>query len=551
MKIQISQIKINLKDIREKVNEEKQLLINKVSALLKLNKDNITDLIILRRSYDFRYKPELFYVYSVEVSLVNTDAEKLIRRLKNNNISVSQRKEYKFPYTNSRDSAKERPIIIGTGPAGLFCGYMLAMNGFAPILLERGEPVEVRTKTVERFFENGLLNPESNVQFGEGGAGTFSDGKLNTLVKDKDGRNRAVLSVFCDNGAPEEIMYDSKAHIGTDELKNVIVNMRKKMLENGADIRFNARVTDFIIKNNEVSGVVINGTEILEGSMVIVAIGHSARDTFPILLDKGLQMEPKDFAVGLRVMHPQSLINQSQYGACEDSFIGAAPYKLTGDQKDGSNNVYSFCMCPGGYVVNASSESGHLAVNGMSYHSREGDNANSAIIMTVKKEMFEDKSPLGGISFQRDLEKKAYELNNGDIPVQEYKDFYFSVKGNHVSYDEDTDCYYESFKPAILGNYKKADLTQIFPAKMNELFVDGMESFARKIKGFNHPKTILAGVESRTSSPIRLLRDENLESNVKGLYPCGEGAGYAGGITSAAMDGIRVAEFVAKKLEMV
>lgn len=549
MKIQISQIKINIRELQKDLSNEKQLLMNKICTLLRVSHDKIRDVLILRRSFDFRYKPDLYYVYSTEVSMDTSVANKVLKQIKNNNVSVSNRKEYVFPIKNV--NSDERPVIVGTGPAGLFCGYMLAMNGFKPILFERGESVEERTKTVEAFFETGILNKDSNVQFGEGGAGTFSDGKLNTLVKDKDGRNRAVLKIFCDNGAPEEIMYDAKAHIGTDELKKVIVNMRKRMLDNGATIRFNAKVTDFIIENNRVIGIRVNDEEVVKSNTVIVAIGHSARDTFPVLLNKGVYMEPKDFAVGFRVMHPQRMINHSQYGLDEDFFIGAAPYKLTGDINEKGNNVYSFCMCPGGYVVNASSEENMLAVNGMSYHDRGGSNANSAIIITVKKESFTDKSPLGGVMFQRELEKKAYSLNDGDIPIQEYRDFYSKVTGNNVTYDMETERYFDDFEPAILGKYKEADLTQIFTSQMNEDFVNGMEYFGKKIKGFNHPKTVLAGVESRTSSPIRILRDEKLESNIEGIYPCGEGAGYAGGITSAAMDGIRVAEFVAKKLEMV
>ena len=438
-------------------------------------------------------------------------------------------------------------VIVGTGPAGLFCGYYLALHGYRPILLERGADVDTRKQNVEAFWRDGKLLPNSNVQFGEGGAGTFSDGKLNTLVKDKSGRNLEVLKTFVRFGAKESILYEAKPHIGTDVLSEVVKRMREEIIRLGGAVRFNCQMTDMLVEKDRITGVVINGQEKLACSQLVLAIGHSARDTFSMLYDKKLPMEAKAFAVGFRVEHSQELINISQYGLKQPGELGAAPYKVTAKTSVG-RGVYSFCMCPGGYVVNASSEEGRLAVNGMSYSKRDGQNANSAIIVAVTPEDFGSGHPLAGIEFQRRLEQKAFEAGRGKIPVQSYGDFKACVEGQAgQAAQEPLEREKTSAKllPQCRGDYEWADLTGILPEECNQAFVEGMESFERQIQGFASPETILSGVESRTSSPVRIIRDDKLQATIRGVYPCGEGAGYAGGITSAAMDGIRVAEVIA------
>lgn len=445
------------------------------------------------------------------------------------------------------------PVIVGTGPAGLFCGYFLALHGYRPILLERGKAVEERQEDVERFWRTRQLLPDSNVQFGEGGAGAFSDGKLNTLVKDREGRNRAVLQALVDCGAPAEILYQAKPHIGTDALCRVVRRMREEILRRGGEVRFGSQVTDLDIQAGRVSGVYINGSERLPCEQLALAVGHSARDTFSMLYEKGIPMAAKDFAVGLRVEHPQEMVNESQYGTAAPGALGAASYKVAA-RADNGRGVYSFCMCPGGYVVNASSEEGLLAVNGMSYSGRDGCNANSAVIVAVTKEDYGSDHPLAGIAFQRRLERRAFLLADGKIPMQRYGDFRARVERRTSSgavepmggFRADAQCGDAGlFQPQNRGLCAWADLSGILPEECNRAFVQGMEAFGKQIKGFDRADAILSGVESRTSSPVRILRDEGMQSAVGGLYPCGEGAGYAGGITSAAMDGLRVAERIA------
>lgn len=534
---------ILINQLKMPVAHKPEELHKKIATVLKVKEQEIKSVLILRRSVDARKKPQLFYIYSVEVECLNEG--KIVKQCaKNKNIkeqiSISNRTNYEFPVSDCIPQTS--PIVIGAGPAGLFCAYLLAKAGWKPILLERGFPVEERQKAVDLFWEKGLLNPASNVQFGEGGAGTFSDGKLNTLVKDKDGRNRAVLELFVKHGADEKILYDAKPHIGTDVLCKVIRNIRNAIVEMGGQVRFESQVTDLLIGNrsgsNHMEGVVVNGTEKVYSDNVVLAIGHSARDTFYLLKDKNIPMEAKSFAVGFRVEHPQQMINVSQYGTDDVEELGAAPYKLTAQTTSG-RGVYSFCMCPGGYVVNASSEEGRLAVNGMSYSKRDSANANSAIIVAVSPKDFGSEEPLAGVEFQRRMEEKAYQLADGRIPVEYYGDFKKSIL-----LKDTTRTVQGSFGPCLKGKYAFADLTGILPQECNEAFVEGMEQFGKMIKGFNREDAIMSGVESRTSSPVRIVRDEFLQSSVKGLFPCGEGAGYAGGITSAAMDGMRVAEMI-------
>lgn len=540
---------LRINQLRLPVEHSKEDLIRKVKKILCC--EQISEISIVRRSVDARKKPELYYNYILDITVQNQQA--VYRRCDKRRVVVQQEMKYRFPVENYQ--GLERPVIIGAGPAGLFCGLMLSRAGFKPILLERGKMVSERMKDVKRFWDTGILNPESNVQFGEGGAGTFSDGKLNTLVKDKYGRGREVLKRFVEAGAPEEILYDHKPHIGTDILQAVVTNLRHEIEKAGGEIRFQAKVTDFQIRNGKLYGVIINGEEELKSSYVILAPGHSARDTMEVLHERHLVLEAKPFAVGMRVEHPQELINLSQYGSKSNSILGSAPYKVTAQASDG-RGVYSFCMCPGGYVVNASSEKGHLAVNGMSYSGRDGQNANSAIIVSVTPEDYGSDHPLAGIAFQRQLEEKAYQLAGGKIPVERYEDYKRAVltkesESKDLSEQEDTTdipIIQENFAPSVKGDWAYAPVHEILPEEISQAFVEGMEQFGKAIKGFCNGKIFVEGLESRTSSPVRIVRDENLQSSVKGLYPCGEGAGYAGGIMSAAMDGIRIAEAVAKQI---
>lgn len=547
---------LRVNQVKIRTEEPESLLKKKAAEILRVKEQDILWWKIVRQSIDARKKPEIYYSYSLDVEVKNEGKILAKFKGKDNLVSKSDTVQYHFPAQGVKVS-KHRPVIVGMGPAGLFCGYFLALHGYRPILLERGKSVEERAKDVEHFWETGVLQPDSNVQFGEGGAGTFSDGKLNTLVKDKDGRNHAVLETFVRFGAKESICYEAKPHIGTDVLLHVVKNMREEIIRLGGEVRFESCVTDILIEDNQMSGVVINGGESLPCEQLVLAIGHSARDTFQMLYEKQIPMEAKSFAVGLRVEHPQEMVNMSQYGKKEPGNLGAAPYKLTAKASNG-RGVYSFCMCPGGYVVNASSEEGHTAVNGMSYSGRDGVNANSAIIVSVTPEDFGSDHPLAGIAFQRKLEKKAYELGGGKIPVQRYGDFKDIVDAGRndcsdATENESAGLRYKQMEdgqellPRTKGEYIFADVTKILPWECNEAFVDGMEAFGRQIKGFARSDTLLLGVESRTSSPVRIHRDETLQSELKGLYPCGEGAGYAGGITSAAMDGLRIAEMIASE----
>lgn len=508
----------------------------KAAKVLNIPVAEIAKVEILKHSIDARRKPQIFQVYSLGVILQKLSEEKIVKKCKNPNILMNDMVTYQFPETGSKTLAY-RPVVVGMGPAGLFCGYMLAIHGYQPILLERGFDVEQRSKDVEAFWNGGTLNPESNVQFGEGGAGTFSDGKLNTLVKDKFGRNKEVLRIFVEMGAPKEILYDSKPHIGTDVLKNVVANMREEIIEHGGEVRFGSKVTGIEIQNDMVCGVEVNCEYKLETNQLVLAIGHSARDTFEYLHKIQLPMAAKAFAVGMRVEHPQSMINDRMYGAEHGAELPAAPYKVTAKTSSG-RGVYSFCMCPGGYVVNASSEEGRTAVNGMSYSDRASHNANSAIIVAVTPEDYGCEGPLAGMEFQRKLEERAFSLGKGKIPTQYYEDY---VNNN------DSTSLVDYNSPCIKGGCFWTNLRGLLPSECEEAFIEGMSHFDKVIPGFAAKDAILSGVESRTSSPIRIHRDETLQSPaVRGLYPCGEGAGYAGGITSAAMDGILVAEQIAK-----
>lgn len=501
--------------------EIKKSLVKK----LGIKEEEIVSFRLVRESIDARKKEDVHYSYEIEVSLKKE--ENVLKKGQKDVVKVEEKAP--IPFAFGEKKMEERPVIVGSGPAGLFAAYQLAEQGYCPLILERGETIEDRIKSVNQFFETGQLNPNSNVQFGEGGAGTFSDGKLNTLVKDKGNRCKKVFDILVENGAPEEILYLQKPHIGTNLLRNIIQNIRNKMMEMGGEIRYLSQVTDFFIEDNRLIGVEINHQEIISCHILILAIGHSARDTFRTLYEKGLKMTTKPFAVGVRICHPQKMINEAQYGKFA-SLLSPASYKLTYTTKKG-RGVYSFCMCPGGYVINASSEPKRLVVNGMSNHERESENANSALVVTVTEGDY-GKDPLDGMKYQEQLESSMYELGNGRIPVQTLEDFYHNRKTEHL----------KEVKPIVKGSYTLSCLSSSLPSFICDSLKEAISVFDTKIKGFGRGDALLMGIESRTSSPIRMIRDENLESNIKGIYPCGEGSGYAGGITTAAMDGIRVSE---------
>lgn len=516
-----------------------------VRRSLRLGKKEKIDFRIFKKSIDARHKPDIRFIYSVDIHQILQDGKEVplkqvLAKSLNHNATVVFEEPYCFPSAVRNLKEEERPVIVGFGPAGIFAALKLAEAGLNPVIYERGEPVEKRVRTVQQFWTDGILNSESNVQFGEGGAGTFSDGKLNTMIKDPSGRIRETLNTFVRFGADASILYVNKPHIGTDVLAQVVKNIRTHICGLGGEIHFNTRLEKIETLNGAVAGLHLTNTETGETlerdcKNVCLAVGHSARDTFEMLTQMNFRMEPKSFAVGLRLEHPQSFIDQNAYGNTA-YHLPAADYKVTYQTADG-RGVYSFCMCPGGYVVNASSEPGHIAVNGMSYSGRDGRNANSAVIVTVTPEDF-GQGVLDGVQFQRKLERLAFEEGQGKIPIQLLGDFKRKIRSTGLG----------QVKPCIKGSYAFADLNGVLPESLSAAICEGVSGFARTIHGFDMEEAVFSGVESRTSSPVRLLRGERLESSCAGLYPCGEGAGYAGGITSAAVDGLKVAERIAVKI---
>ena len=558
--IRINQIKMPPEHTREDI-------IHKAARILRIPPAKLTTFQIVKKSIDARKKPDIYMVYTVDVTVDDQDKILSSCHAKMGQVQAVSVKAYQFP-VSGRARARKRPVIVGTGPAGLFCGYMLARHGYRPLLLERGREAGLRLTDVERFWQEGILDLDSNVQFGEGGAGTFSDGKLNTLVKDPHGRNREVLRIFVEAGAPEEILYEAKPHIGTDILIKVVTNLRRQIIDWGGEVRFLTKVTDLLMADGRVTGVKTEDGGCIESDAVILAIGHSARDTFMMLADRQIPMEAKAFAVGLRLEHPQALIDRIQYGMEKHDNLPAASYKVTAKTASG-RGVYSFCMCPGGYVVNASSEPGRTAINGMSYSGRKGTNSNSAMIVTVTPEDYGGTGPLAGIAFQRRLEEQAYRIGAGAVPVERYGAYRQAVLSRcsdaqdtqPVMADSDMDkelrdmseiaARYPAFTPTIKGRWCMAPVHEILPDHLNASLVEGVDLIGQSVHGFSDPAAFVSGIESRTSSPVRILRDDTGQSALTGLYPCGEGAGYAGGITSAAMDGILIAEKVAAHYQTV
>ena len=508
---------IRLKDIKIKEDISNEELIKYACKKYKIKETEIKEWHIYKKSIDARKKDNICYNYTIDVELKN---EKNIKNAKHIEKTIEE------PIKINRKS-KVRPVIIGAGPAGLFAGLILAQNGIKPIIIEQGKKVEERIKDVEEFRKYGKLNTLSNVQFGEGGAGTFSDGKLTTGINNP--LCRKVLEIFVENGAPEQILYINKPHIGTDNLVKVIKNIREKIINLGGEFLFNEKVTDFEIKENKITAVFCSKK--IETDTVILAIGHSARDTFEKLYEKGIKIEPKNFSVGVRIEHKQEMINKLQYSENTKLKLPPAEYKLAYHGKDRS--CYTFCMCPGGVVMASSSEENTIVTNGMSTFSRDGENANSAILVNVTPEDFKSKSPIAGIYFQKELEEKAFNLGgkNYYAPIQRVEDFLNNKKSTYIG----------EIKPTYLPGVTLSNLNEILPEFVSKTLKEGIIYFDSKIKGFANKDAILTGVETRSSSPVKIVRNEDLMSNVYGIYPCGEGAGYAGGIMSAAVDGIKCA----------
>lgn len=519
---------IRIHNIKIKVTEPEEVLVKKIKQ--KLHVKEIESYKINKRSIDARNESEIYYVYEVDVAIKNE--ESILRKKKE--FTKTPNETYQFPYKNTKREILS-PVIVGCGPAGLFCGYFLALAGFCPILIDRGEEIEKRVKTVEEFWSTGTLKENSNVQFGEGGAGTFSDGKLNTMIKDKRHIGKEVLRLFVQFGAPEEILYDSKPHIGTDLLRNVIKNMREEIIELGGSFHFETTLTDIEIKENKLCQIELNHEQWIDCQNLILAIGHSARDTFELLLKRKVKIVPKPFAVGVRIEHLKEMINASQYKEFMN-ILPPASYKLTYTTKKG-RGVYTFCMCPGGYVVNSSSEKNHLVINGMSNYKRESSNSNSAIIVTATPKDF-GPCPLDGVKFQRELEKKAYELGNGSIPSQRLEDFFENRPTTE----------FKNVVPVHKGSTIPANLNEILPDFIREAIKEALPEFGKKIAGFDSKDAIISAIESRSSSPVRIERNDYGEANIEGIFPCGEGSGYSGGITSSAIDGVITSEKVAYKI---
>ena len=519
--IRISNIKI-YEDIS---NEE---VFNLVIKKYKMIKENINEWHISKKSVDARKKDDVHYSYSIDIEIKNEE-----KFLKDKNISKIQPTSSPEIQLNMNKSIK--PVIVGAGPAGLFAALTFVQNGYKPIIIEQGQTVGERTKSVDNFINNGILNTNSNVQFGEGGAGTFSDGKLTSGINSP--YCKKVLQEFVNFGAPEQILYLTKPHIGTDNLINIIKNIREYIISKGGQFLFNAKFIDFETVNNNVSKISVlhldnNSVETIEANVLILAIGHSSRDTFKKIYEKGLFLEPKNFSVGVRIEHLQSEINKAQYGTITKLKLPSADYKLAYHSPSG-RSCYTFCMCPGGVVMPSSSEQNTIVTNGMSYFARDGKNANSAVLVNVMPSDFDNNSPLAGIDFQKNLEEKSFILGGSNYfaPVQRFEDFDKNIKSEFIG----------SVNPSYKPGYTLSNLNNIMPEFVSDTLKEGIKYFDTKLHGFANPDSILTGMETRSSSPVRILRNENFISNVGGIYPCGEGAGYAGGIMSAAVDGIKCA----------
>ncbi len=503
--------------------------------IIGIRPDDVTGFEIARESIDSRKKNHIKMIYSVNLTAGIDEAALAARFLPN---KVLQIEKYVYRLPENRRNSAFRPVVIGFGPAGMFASYILAQAGLRPLILERGYDVDTRTNDVHAFWKNHMLNTESNVQFGEGGAGTFSDGKLTTGIK--DARCRFVLETFVKFGAPEEILYSSHPHIGTDLLKPLVKNMRQEIIRLGGEIRFGSCLTGIYAANEFIQGIEYKdaqgGRQDIETDCLLLCIGHSARDTFEMLYSAGLRMEKKAFSMGVRIEHPQEMINKALFGRYwNDVRLGAANYKLSNHPPHGRGG-YTFCMCPGGTVVCASSEQDKVVVNGMSEYARDGINANAAILVGIEPEHIEGTHPLSGIALQREIERNAFIIGESSYaaPAQTVGDFLNGVRSYRFG----------AVKPSCTTGAVPADIRAVLPSVITDEISLALAAFDKSISGFAMPDAVLTAPESRSSSPVRIIRDEFRQSNIKGIFPCGEGAGYAGGIISAAVDGIKSAEAV-------
>lgn len=525
---------IRINEIKLALDDEESLLRVKSAKLLKINEKYIKNLTIYKKSIDARKKEDVHFSFTVDVE-ISLDENQIAKKCKSGKVSIV--KPYKYELPKNKRASKFRPIIAGFGPAGMLAGLILAEAGLRPIILERGKNIDARQKDVNEFWTMAKLNEESNVQFGEGGAGTFSDGKLTTGIKSPF--IKKVLDEFYEAGAPEEILYSSKPHIGTDRLAIVVKNIRKKIERLGGEVRTECRLEKLLIANGFIHGVTYINKGIktdIETDSVIMAIGHSARDTVEMLYNTGAEMIQKPFSVGARIEHPQSLINKAQYGKFADhKKLGAADYKLSchGLHERGA---YTFCMCPGGTVVAAASEKEGVIVNGMSDLARDGENANSALLVGIEPKDFPSSHPLSGIYYQREIEHKAFELAGGNYkaPAQLVGDFLQSKKSTSLG----------DVEPTYPLGVTLTDLDECLPEKVSHTMKSAIVEMDKKLNGFNLYDAVLTAPETRSSSSVRILRDEFMQCSIRGVYPCGEGAGYAGGIVSAAVDGIKCAHAV-------
>lgn len=525
--LRIQNIKILLKDL--KAREEHPLLQKEVAKRIGVDKKKIRNLSIYKKSIDARKKDRLAFVYSCDFE---TDKEELLLK-RASKLSISPTPDMSYQEVEEgRSILSHRPIVVGTGPAGLFAGLILARRGYRPLILERGDDVDERKKKIDSFWKTGVLDPQSNVQFGEGGAGTFSDGKLTTLIHDRRCRN--ILEEFIKSGAPEDILYKNKPHIGTDILQGTVKNLRKRIEEYGGEVRFRSQLTDIKVEDGALQYIVINEEEVLPCQVLLLATGHSARDTFEMLWERGMDISQKAFSIGVRIEHKQNFINNLQYGDVEEyrDLLGAADYKLSYHSPSG-RSAYTFCMCPGGYVVAAASEEQMVVTNGMSEYKRDGENANSALLVNVKPEDFGSDHPLAGVEFQRRWEKMAFEAGGRTYfaPAQTVGEF-LGKEGSKEKVVSNT------YLPGITFTTMESCL----PDYVTDTMKEALEYFDSKMGGFAAPENLMTGVETRSSSPIRMNRDDRGCSNIQGIYPVGEGAGYAGGIMSSAVDGVKSAE---------
>jgi uncharacterized FAD-dependent dehydrogenase len=524
---------IRIEEISLGIDDSESFLKEQVAIILNITEQEITSLNIVKRAVDSRHKKKILFNYSVDVEVANPD----IVKVGNARHRTRWQEPYNYEIKKANKQPVNRPVVVGCGPSGLFCALLLAKAGLKPLIIERGNDVETRVKDVTNFFKTGKLNPVSNIQFGEGGAGTFSDGKLYTLINDH--RSKYLFQELVAAGAPSEIIWSATPHIGTDKLRQVIKNIRQEIISLGGEVHFSSCLTDLSISNSQVKQITINNNEEIAVVDLVLAIGHSARDTYQMLYDQKLLMTAKPFSMGVRIEHLAENINKAQYGDFYNHpKLGTAKYKLV-EHLAGGRSVYTFCMCPGGYVMAAASEPGYLVVNGMSEYAQNNTNSNSALLVPINISDFNSSHPLAGVEFQRYWEKKAYDLggSNYQAPAQLVGDFLLNQESKEI----------KSVKPSYPLGVKLSSLDKCLPDYVINSLKQALPLMAKKISGFAHPDAVLTGVETRSSSPVRIDRNHKLESNIAGLYPIGEGAGHAGGIVSSAIDGMVAAEIIIAK----